>query len=529
MTVEDVKYPGRVPTDLLTRLLWLAALALIIFGVKLLFIRHFGTAMPYWDQWDAEADLIYKPYFNSNLSLSTLFSSHNEHRILISRIFALALFELDGGWDPILQMMANAVLHVVAIILLMLTLRRIIRPDQFVLLVLFSILLFALPIGWENLLAGFQSQFYFLLIFSLLALIGFSRAPAWGPVWWGSVLCCLAAYFSMASGALTAAAAVAMLAAQMVCGHRTGRKEQLGLTVLVVMTVAMLAFIRSVPGHEMLKAHNFAEFGRAFLACLSFPRISPYSGLWINLPAAIYAVAVLLRRPSLRSPHWVVLGLIIWLLTQSISLSYGRAVLVTSPRYLDVIIVGLPVNFAILLFAQSWVSGDRKRGAAVLLTVGWLCIVVPALIWNMIISSIPAVIDKGMQGREQERNVMAYLRTGNLAELQGKAGQAIPYPVPERLAALLSDPVIRQVLPDALRSGDIDDRARLDHTWLKGRLRGASSRIKRQILSHAQVLAGVGVALAFAGGMLGWRRRRGQDAETRPADALPNEPVVERA
>jgi hypothetical protein len=65
--------------------------------------------------------------------------------------------------------------------------------------------------------------------------------------------------------------------------------------------------------------------------------------------------------------------------------------------------------------------------------------VLPGLVWNTLASSFPAVVEKGAQGREQERNVLAYMKTGNLAELQGKSSQAIPYPDPVSLASLLSD------------------------------------------------------------------------------------------
>ncbi|MCG6205030.1 hypothetical protein LPW26_10310 [Rhodopseudomonas sp. HC1] len=511
MVVDDERHGRRYSAEVMNRLFWLAALVLIVLGIKLLFIRQFGSGVPYWDQWDGEGDLIYKPYLNSNLSFTSLFASHNEHRIFITRVFALLLYELDGGWDPILQMVVNAGLHVVAIVMLVLALRPIIRADQFGFLIVFSTLLFVLPIGWENLLAGFQSQFYFLVIFSLLALMGFAISPAFGVVWWGSLLCAVAAYFSMASGALTAAAAVAVIGAQLVSGHRNGRKELMGLAALVVMTAVMLAFVRNVTPHDVFKAHSFSEFGRALLKCLSFPWGSPYSGIWVNLPVAIYACVVLGRRPALGSPHWLVFGIIVWLLAQSVSLAYGRAALVASPRYLDIVIVGLPMNLAILLYAANRAARRPARAAAALAAVAWLSIVCSGLIWNTVISAVPAVVDKGLQGREQQQNVLAYLRTGNVAELQGKAVQAIPYPVPERLAALLSDPTIRQALPDAIRPADVDDRARLDRTLLKGRVREATNWVKVEMLRHAEVVAGFGLALGFAAGMIGVMWRREQD------------------
>ena len=40
-----------------------------------------------------------------------LFAHHNEHRILFTRLSGLALLALGGQWDPLLQMIVNAVVH----------------------------------------------------------------------------------------------------------------------------------------------------------------------------------------------------------------------------------------------------------------------------------------------------------------------------------------------------------------------------------------------------------------------------------
>lgn len=484
-------------TRRLAGILALAAMVLIVLGVKFLFIGSFGSSIPYWDQWDAEADLLYRSYLNSGLSLSLLASSHNEHRIAATRLFSLVLFELNGGWDPVLQMVANALLHVGAIVLLTLLIRRIVRPTQFVLLVAFSTLLFALPIGWENLLAGFQSQFYFLLIFSLLALSGFAGAAALSLAWWGSLACAIAGYFSMASGALTVAAALAIVIVQIILGQRKGKAEYAGAGVLLCVMVVMLVFVRNIPAHDVYKAHSVTQFVSALLSCLSFPRSNPAVGLWLNLPAVVYALALLKVRPERSSPHWAVLGLVVWLLGQSVSLSYGRAVGVNSSRYLDLIIVGLPLNFGILLFAQDWLQAPRERVIAVAATVAWLGLAIPGLIWTTITSSYPAVVERSMQGHEQQNNVLAYMNTGDRAVLQGKPMLAIPYPDPQRLASLLSDAEIRRFLPDAIRPANSDHQSMVDDTFLKGRLRPAATRVKQLFLTYAHVLVGIGIALAF--------------------------------
>ncbi|UYO53111.1 hypothetical protein [Rhodopseudomonas palustris] len=482
----------------------LVSVALFVLGTKLLFIRSFGSAVPYWDQWDAEADLLYKPYLNSDLSFSALFSSHNEHRILITRILALVLFELNGGWDPILQMVVNAVLHVGAIIVLLLILRRIVQPASLIYLILFSALLFALPIGWENLLGGFQSQFYFLVIFSFLALLSIAGSRGFSIGWWGGLLFSVAAFFSMASGALTGAAVIIVSSAQILTGRRKGGREYIAVGFLCLATIVMMLSIENRPYHEIYKAHSVSDFAGALVRCLSFPRLSPVLGIWVSMPAFIYLVVIMIARPLRRSSHWILLGIVVWLFAQEVSLAYGRAVLINSPRYLDLIILCLPVNFAILLLAQSWMTSGRARAFMVLATSIWLCVVIPALVWNAVTSSGPAVVSKGQQAQEQERSVLSYLQTRNLAVLQSKPGLAIPYPSPERLAALLSDQVIRMTLPDSLRPrNELDDQKRADRMLLKGKLHEYVDWLGKQALRSAHVLVGIAISLAFAVGMFG--------------------------
>ncbi|QDM28188.1 hypothetical protein FNL56_20180 [Tardiphaga sp. vice304] len=496
MSIDVVEVKPSLQTERLWRWLAIGSLGLIVFGAKILFIRYFGSAVPYWDQWDAEADILYKAYLNSNLSWSALFAPHNEHRILLTRLLSLLLFELDGGWDPILQMMVNAGLHVVAIVLIVLALQRILGPGQLVSLVAFSAVLFLLPIGWENLLAGFQSQFYLLLIFTILALSGLAVAPAFGARWWISVAYAIAAFFSMASGALIGAAALGIVVLQMLLRVRLGRKEYAGAAVLLVMSMVMIAFVPKVAGHDGLKAHSIGELIRALLACLDYPRSGSFAGILTNLPLLAYAYYVLKTRPPRTSPHWIVLSIIVWWFGQILSLSYGRAVAPTSSRYLDIVIVALPVNFAIILFAARTVSVDRQHGLFVA-TAAWLVLILPGLVLNSASSGFPSVFEKAAQSSEQQASVVEYIRTGSMAVLQNKPFLAIPYPSPDRLASLLSDPTIRMALPRLIRPTDVSDSAMLDRTLLKGRFRAWIERVKAVVLSLASLMLGLGLALAF--------------------------------
>ena len=117
------------------------------------------------------------PWADHGVTWRQMFTFHNEHRIFFSRLLALSLLVTNGQWDPHLQIVVNALLHSVAALvfaaILWLAMGRRHLPG----VVLAVALTFAPPFGIENSLAGFQSAFYFLVLFSALALwlMGTSR------------------------------------------------------------------------------------------------------------------------------------------------------------------------------------------------------------------------------------------------------------------------------------------------------------------------------------------------------------------
>ena len=198
----------------------LPRLALLVFfllflGARLYLIQQHGSWIPYWDQWEAEAAELYHPLENNHLRVADLVSAHNEHRILWTRLINLLAYRLNGGiWDPQLQMVVGGVIHALALILLLASLRRELPEHLFGPLFLFSLFLL-MPFGAENALWGFQSQFYFLLFFGLAGIRGTTASAPLAAGWWLGFLALVAAFFSVASGFLTGAAVAACHALQM--------------------------------------------------------------------------------------------------------------------------------------------------------------------------------------------------------------------------------------------------------------------------------------------------------------------------
>ena len=249
-------------------LLALIAAFLVILGARLWLIRTFGSATPFWDQWDGEAAELYKPYLEGNLRLTSLFSLHNEHRIFFTRILALALLKVNGSWDPILQMVVNAGLYSISAAALLLLLWPPLEQPKRLFLAIFVSGIFAVPFGWENALAGFQSQFFLLLLFTYGAIFCFHGQAAFSARWWLGVGLSVSSFFCMASGALTPLAVVAVCTAQIAIGIRRGWTEIAGVALLSAIALVLVFYVPTLAHHAELRAASLA----GFLSCAAHRR-----------------------------------------------------------------------------------------------------------------------------------------------------------------------------------------------------------------------------------------------------------------
>jgi hypothetical protein len=317
---------------------WVLSIFSIGLGAKLWLIHRCGTPLPFWDQWDGEAKNLYLPYFEGRLTWSMLFSAHNEHRIFFTRIYDLALLLLNGQWDNQLQMVCNAIFHPAILAGFGALLARLIGRAIWPFIWTPLALALGLPFAWENTLCGFQSQFYFLLLFSLLTiwLLGLGR-PLSSRWWWG-IFFAIAALFTTASGFLASAAVGALTVLDLLKRRSGWREHRLTLVFCGIITVAGFLLKKDVPVHHVLMAHSLGEFLTALGNNLAWP--------WIILP--VYAPfnlfpLILLGWFYLRTNgqsmvgERLVLGIGIWVGSQAAAAAYGRGAGGGLPywRYMD--------------------------------------------------------------------------------------------------------------------------------------------------------------------------------------------------
>lgn len=434
------------------------AAALVVIGAKIWMVAHYGSPTPFWDQWDVEGALLYPKYLGGTLQISDLIAPHNEHRLFFTRVWLLLLLDLGGYWDTILQMLANALILGVFVALFIAAFRPILDSRSWLVFALFSMVMFALPLGWENTLMGLNSHFYFLFLFTVFGLVVIIDAAAFAPRWWLAVLRLILSYFCVASGALTVAAEFAVGVVQFVVGRRSGLRELLALAILAGLTVAMVHYTPTVADHAPLKAHSVGHFLQALMGIMSWPasKITTFF-VWTTVcailtqaPAWLMIIDTIRRRPPLTDRRWLAVALVGWVTLQALAVAYGRAAAGIAPRYIDLLAVGWLLNGACLLYLLSACPALRlRRRLAVGAIAAWLLPALAGTILN-IQYSIRDMAESGASGRAATENLRAYLDTGDINALQNKARLDISYPDPQRLAMIASTPIIRALLPPAL-------------------------------------------------------------------------------
>jgi hypothetical protein len=464
-----------------------------IFGAKVWLIAAYGSAIPFWDQWDADWATLFRPYLAGTLSLPDLIAPHNEHRILLTRLAALGSLIASGRWDAMLQMLFNALVHTAAAGVLLVMFARALDRAGALLLAAFTLAAFALPLGWENTLAGFQVQFYALILLAPLSIMLLAASAAFSPRWWLGTALGLLSYVSIAAGAFTLPAFIVLALAQFACGQRRGRGEIAGLVLHAVLAALLLRDVPAIPGHAALKIHSAAEWIAAALALASWPVAPPAWPAYAHLAAAVLlfapvgvvAIRVARERPPPTDPRWLLIGIAAWIGWQILAFSYGRGSgAVHAARYRDVLIVGLMVNAACLF---RLVVVERARGAFACVAAAWLIAVFIGA-GKTVIDQAPQLAWRHDTAVIQAENLRRFLATGDKTALENQPQFHIPYPVAPPLIAWLSDPAIRPILPRAL-TGEDDARG-----------------VKALLLKRGPLLLPLGLALFMIALLMAWRR-----------------------
>ncbi len=417
----------------------LCTIALVIFGTKLWVIHNFGSPVPFWDQWNGEAANLLLPWLKGTLTFSDLFAAHNEHRIVFTRLLSLSLFILnDRQWDPLLGMVINAFFSTVTAVMLVIVLNNFLGKTVQNSILFTVTLLWAIPYAAENTLSSFQSQFYFLLLFTLIALWGLLY-DNFSLKWWIGVLFALAAVFTGASGffILLVFLVIQLYLIVIDVGNRKSHLPTLFIS-LGIITLALILIVR-VPAHDVLIAKSVSEFMLTFGQALAWPWIkNPWISLLLYLPFLSFVIKILWQSKKPSKGELFVLALGGWVILQVLAMAYARGAGGALPqsRYMDILALGVLVNLLSIHFLVQ--TG---------LTCFWHFIIIIGLLSLEFTMLWPTMQQKQTQSIEKLTNTREFLRTGELHLLQKKP---LIYPQINILANLLANPQLREILPHRL-------------------------------------------------------------------------------
>jgi hypothetical protein len=445
---------------------------LLVLGAKLWLIGAFGSPVPFWDQWGQEARQVYKPFVEGRWQPLDVFERANVHHIAWSRALAVGLLNANGmQWDPRVEMIVQGMLHAAFMTILAFAVaRRLGRDALGVSLAVLGVFL-VFPFGWGNTLWGYESHFYFLVFFSVLAILGLARSTPRDRAFWLGLAAAVAALYSAASGFLAGAAA-AVAAAGAALTRRRSWRDAAPTVGLGLVLVAVGAWLTQYEGTvEASRFQNLrtdvgggalarvATMLRAAGECLGWPLRRPgYAGWLLYAPLAVFGVLWLRdgRRdaprgdPARERAETLLLALGAWAFLQAIGISALRGGEVAN-RHRDVLVFGVWANaLALLLLLRSRVPAGALRfaqaGAAL-----WIAVVAAGFGLAARATWREELPEWRSQTREQRENVLRFLATDDPAELADKPLFAIPHPNPDLLVELLRDPSVRGILPPVLR------------------------------------------------------------------------------
>jgi hypothetical protein len=460
---------------------------LIILAAKWMLIRAHGVNVPFWDQWDAEP-LFYLAVQRDGLKWSELLRAHNEHRIVFTRALFSLLEIANQQWDVRLQMVVNASIGTLATLSLAVLISRGHKIGESLALTAAAIIITVVPYAHENLLWGFQSQFYFHVLFSILGVGLAAGSRPLSATWWLGLLCAALATLSIAAGAL-APATIAVVGLVPWRGERCGRIRRIMAVIVPAATaaVAVLATPR-MPHNAVIAAHGVKEFIVSATKALASPSQIPWVAPLMWMPFVLLAFFhVRARRPG-GARERVLLALGAWVLLHApaIALARGGGGAGPASRYLDILVVGVAVNAAAMPALLARFNFDT----------GWRHHVPRACLAAWLILAVVVGFREGRRAFRDLRtdaegrrvclaNTRAFIATGNEDAFRAP-GMPLPYPRVELLLGLLRTPPIRRLLPPALGPAT---RA------------GSLAMYAEGLLSRAWGVGALGVALIVLGGL----------------------------
>jgi hypothetical protein len=455
----------RLSTHFARRAAWCIMLATFVFFVRAWLIKVWGSPLPFWDQWDAEAVGLYAPFRNGTLRWQDLFRAHNEHHILLTRLTDLALFMAYDGWNPWAQLLVNAALHATTAAVLAAIFWNAVPSQRYgnTTLIFGLTFLFTATCGWQNALYGFQSQVYFANLFDVIAITGLCGTIPFSRWWWIGLISTGLAFFSNACGILAAVAALAV--GLISTGRRLHQTRQWMAPALIAGVVALALLAGgNAPERAVFHPSGVMNFLAVLTHCLSWPWID--HGFWfllLQLPLG-WLVITRWREKILLTPMErcaLALGIFGFLQAAAVAYSRGGALPGFRPlsRYQDPLLLGVAGQ----LFATIVLFSSRARFVRIAGLI-WCAAAMAGLIRLTETNFTLHLPFKRAQDRANLAIVRAYAATHDSAAFTNDPNFSGPHPNPRVVQHVIDDPLLRSTLPPEIFAPASGETAQLP--WL---------------------------------------------------------------
>lgn len=412
-------------------------------------LDRFGTDLPYMDQWGKEADFVLAPLREGNpVWLNAALLPHNEHRIYFTLGTDVLLTQLSGQWDARQECVVSAMLAAIIGASLALFVWRRLTGTPGVALAALVITLASLPLAWDNVLWGFQSQYYFLIGFSLLGIDGLLREK-FSARWFLGLLAMLCALVSMGSGFFCAVAVLPLLFRDTFAKGQAWRATWASLIAATGVLALGWHFHFEPPWHVGLRAENVGDFLTYAAHCIAWPfPKNAVAGTLLYSPLLVLGARWFwCGAPTGETGHTTKFALAAgaWVLLQIAALAYARGHDGGFPanRYGDVLAVGIIANG----LALGLLASQKARRGWGFWAAAWLGIFIlgaTVLLDGIYREDLP---QHRREVRAFEATVRSYLIDGNAEALRARP---IPFLDYDWFLRLLDRPSIRAVLPPSV-------------------------------------------------------------------------------
>jgi hypothetical protein len=397
---------------------------MLVYGIRALIIFHYGVNCPFEDEWDGIGRMVYLPFLNHQFLWTNLYIPHAEHHMFFTRLLGLITFiTAHHQWHPLLIMAINSLFPAVTASLFIFWYYQDFKKID-VISYLLIIAIFATPLDVDNILMAFQTHFYCIALFSVVALRLVSTGNSTSTKRCAAViLFSVFAYLNMASGALTPFVAGFLYLYLAFFPVNKIKTTLFGISLLLITLVMMIDVHYLLLHNNSLRVTSIFAFLDAFTDTLVWRN---HYGILFWIPLIFFAYKIFSTKQYDVRKYLFPLALYAWVILQCTAMAYARG------GYARRYSVYFFISIAALVFILDHLKNDKNKK--------WINGYKAIVLIIFMTLSLQKGVDWLQSYQESELNELATLQTVMIMspsqETQGLAflkTHPLPYPDAKRV------------------------------------------------------------------------------------------------